>query len=179
MYKGLLLLWVFLSLQTKESEIAWSADYKLQWSNFKGAPNMNSDAAATTASGITFGYRMSETDGQITQFKADVTAHFYPDKSWYKPEEVSNHILEHEQLHFDITELHARILRQHISKLQVPNSVNKELENWHQHVLKDLGAMQNAYDAASDFSRNKEQQTHWKETVTKQLAELKAFAKQD
>ncbi len=169
----------FLTLQTTEPEMAWSPNYKLQWSDFKGQPNASSDAAATTASGITFGYRMSETDGQVESFKADVTAHFYPNKSWFKPEEVSAHILEHEQLHFDITELHARKLRRQINQLKVSNSVNKQLESNHKQILQELGAMQDAYDAACDFSRNKEQQQLWKETITKQLQELKAYTKQD
>ncbi len=157
--------------------MAWSPDYKLQWSDFQGTPNNNSDAAATTASGITFGYRLSETDGNITDFTADVTAHFYPDKSWYKPEEVSNHILEHEQLHFDITELHARKLRQQISELSISNSVGSKLDALHLQILQDLSTMQNNYDNASDFSRNKEQQKLWKDSITEQLNALNSFIK--
>ena len=157
--------------------MAWSSDYKLQWSDFQGAPNNNSDAAATTASGITFSYRLSETDGNITDFVADVTAHFYPNKSWYKPEQVSNHILEHEQLHFDITELHARKLRQQISKLSVSNSVGNKLDALHVQILQELSTMQNNYDAASDFSRNREQQKFWNDSITEQLNTLNSFAK--
>lgn len=179
MYKALLLILSFLCIQTTDPEMAWSSRYKLQWSDFKGPPNSSSDAAATTASGITFGYRMSETDGKVTNFKAEVTAHFYPDKSWYKPDEVSPHILEHEQLHFDITELHARKLRQQISKLKVSNTVNMELDNSHRQILQELGAMQNAYDAACDYSRKKEEQKLWQETIAKQLLDLKAYAEQD
>lgn len=159
--------------------MAWSPDYKLQWSDFQGQPNTSSDAAATTASGITFGYRLSETDGEITQFKADVTAHFYPEKSWFKPQEVSNHILGHEQLHFDITELHARKLRQQISKLTISKSVADKMDALHMEILKELSAMQNQYDTATDYSRNREQQQLWKNDIQEQLYVLKAFIKQD
>lgn len=177
MYKSLIYIIILFLIQNYEPELAWSPDYRLQWSDFKGSPNMQSDAAATTASGITFGYRMSETDGEVTKFKAEVTAHFYPDKSWYKANEVNLHILEHEQLHFDITELHARKLRKQISELKVSNTVNVALEGVHKAILEELGTMQNAYDAACDYSRNKEQQQLWKETISNQLEALKAFAK--
>jgi hypothetical protein len=177
MFKSLYVLILFVCVSLIEPEIAWTPDYKLQWSDFQGPPNSDSDAAATTASGITFGYRMSETDGQITQFTADVTAHFYPEKSWYKPDEVSNHILEHEQLHFDITELHTRKLRQQISELQVSNSVNIALDSLHKNILLELKIMQNTYDAACDYSRNKEEQDVWQQKISSQLQDLNAFIK--
>ena len=51
------------------------------------------------------------------------------------------------------------------------------LEGVHKAILEELGTMQNAYDAACDYSRNKEQQQLWKETISNQLEALKAFAK--
>lgn len=175
MYKVFCVLLIILLLPNIEPEIPWASNFKLQWSNFKGDPNMKSEAAATTASGISFGYRVSETDGEVTKFTAQVIAHFYPNKSWYKPAEVTKHILEHEQLHFDITELYARKLRQKISVLNVSNSVNEKLDQLHQKILEELNAKQNEYDAACDYSRNKEIQQLWKQEISKQLAELNAF----
>ena len=168
-------LFCLLFVQTSFNERAWSESYKLSWSDFVGSPNQNSDAAATTASGITFGYNAQETNGQIVSFKASVTAHFYPDKSWVKPELATDHILGHEQLHFDITELHARKLRQLISTLEVSNTVAQQLDNLHLNVNKALSDTQRQYDTDSDFSRNKEGQARWQKFVKEELKKLKAY----
>lgn len=170
----------FLFLATiNDVAIAWRDDIKLTWKQFKGQPNTNIDAVALTASGITFEFSVRETNIKIVSFSTKVFAHFYPDKSWYIVEKGNDHILEHEQLHFDITELYARKFRKQIAQLKVSNNIKNQLRTLHQNINKELAVTQNRYDTETDNSVNKVQQDHWKLYVQQELNQLEAYKSQD
>ena len=136
---------------------------------------MSDGAVAITASGITFGYSIRQTEkNEVVSFTSEVDAHYYPEQSWYKAEQADNHILGHEQLHFDITELFARKFRYRISQLKVSNNVKGQLKKIHKDIITELSKMQNKYDNETDYSRNFESQATWE---TFMIAELKKFIK--
>src|SRR6266567_3162991 len=90
--------------QTKNEElIDWSATNRLTWNDYKGRPDSESGAAATTTSylGIEYNFKNNTVTYKIV-------CRFSKNKSWglYK----TDHILGHEQGHFDITEIFARKL---------------------------------------------------------------------
>lgn len=157
-----------------EPVLSWKESHKLTWSDFKGTPNLRDSAVAVTASGISFGYSIKQTNNEVTNFSTQVHAHFYPEQSWYKPDRADIHVLNHEQLHFDITELHARKLRYEISKLKITNHVKSELKTLQKNINIELKKLQDKYDLETNFSRNKEAQAQWKAYITQ---ELKRFSK--
>ncbi len=174
MVKLLLVLCPFLLIQQDEPVISWSESYTLSWSDFKAKPNNSIEAVALTASGITFGMSISKTDNEVVSFKANIQAHFYPEKSWYKSDRADANILAHEQLHFNITELFVRKFRQRIEHLKVSNSVRDKLKTIHKTINKELSQMQDEYDTETNHSRNIEMQAKWKNLVSE---ELKMFYK--
>lgn len=160
---------------SEEVTISWSDSKKLNWSDFKGKIDQNTDAVAVTASGITFSFSVSQSKGEYVDFNAEAQAHFYPEKSWYVAEKGDDDILAHEQLHFDITELHVRQLRYNISKIQVSKKVKFDLRGVHEQANKNLAKMQNDYDTQTDNSINKEQQANWSKFVKTELDKYKGF----
>ncbi len=156
-------------------ELSWTENYKLTWEDFKGKPNQETDAVAITASGLTFSYSINKTPQKVHSFKTLVKAHFYPEHSWCKKEMVDDHILKHEQLHFDITELHARKFRKRITTLKPTLDLNEKLNDLHQEINKELAAFQDTYDTQTDNSINKEAQLNWQKEVAKQLKALEKF----
>ncbi len=180
MIRMILLISCFLFVQKDESILTWNTSYKLSWSDFKAKPHGETDAVALTASGITFEFSIRQTDdNRILSFKTDVSAHFYTENSWYKPELADHHVLGHEQLHFDITELHARKFRQSISQLKTNQNIKRELQQLNKNNNKALTAMQNAYDEQTDYSRTKETQAKWKLYITQELEKLSEFKQVD
>ncbi|MDO5981113.1 DUF922 domain-containing protein [Flavivirga spongiicola] len=159
--------------------MSWNESYKLSWSDFKDAPNKHVSAVAVTASGITFGFSVSTTDDQVVGFTSEVHAHFYPEKSWYKKEQADSHVLDHEQLHFDITELHARKFRQRIDQVKISNSVRDQLKSIHNTINKELSQLQNRYDSETNYSRNVDAQTKWKIYITNELKKLAKYKSVD
>ncbi|MFS4482858.1 DUF922 domain-containing protein [Hyunsoonleella sp. 2307UL5-6] len=166
---------VFFFKYDKEPTIPWSANYKLTWDDFKAKPSNNSSAVATTASGITFGFSVKQSDTRVISFTTEVYAFFYPQQSWYKQEHANKHILEHEQVHFDITELYARKFRKRISLLKTTRDVAKRLRITHKTINKELANFQNKYDTETDFSRNINKQLEWQALIKIELKKLDDF----
>ncbi len=176
MIKYVLIVASFLLLQNDVmEELPWSKDYKLTWSDFKGKPIAGNDAVAVTASGITFSYSIQRENKIIKGFKTIVKAFFYPEHSWCKLDKVDTHVLGHEQLHFDITELHARLFRQRISKIQPHSTLPQTLQTLHATIDAELAAMQKKYDTESEYSINHEGQKKWKDSIAKRLLVLSKF----
>ncbi|MCB0381793.1 MAG: hypothetical protein KDD05_00375 [Psychroserpens sp.] len=170
----LFLLFVF-HLPTDGETISWKENNKLTWSDFKGQIEVDSDAAAVTASGITFSYSIRKTDNRITGFEAVAQAHFYPENSWFIKDRCNDHILAHEQLHFDITELHVRIFRYRLTKLKVSQTIKEQLSLLHREINDQLSVMQHQYDTQSQNSINKEAQLKWNAYVAVNLKKFEAY----
>lgn len=172
------LLYIFLFLicfQPKEESILWDESNRLEWSDFRGNPDVNSVAAAITASGIIFDFSARTTSTRIVGFTATVEAHFYPNQSWYHKNHVNNIVLAHEQLHFDITELHARKLRKQIDEAHFSLNIKNEISKLHSNINKELKEFQKKYDSESDFSRSVETQKAWQVFVEQELVKLTKY----
>ncbi len=177
--KGVLLVVLFTNClvfpQRNDHSMTWTESLKLTWDNFKDQPDPNSDVVAITASGLTFQYTIQKENDEIIGFTTEVKTSFYPEKSWVKPESTNPHILSHEQLHFDITALHARKFKQQLSKLKVSKNLVEILDSIHYQIQADLKMMQNLYDTETDFSRNIKVQAHWEQRVQEELLKLSGF----
>ncbi|MFP4845589.1 DUF922 domain-containing protein [Winogradskyella sp. PE311] len=158
--------------------MTWSETRKLTWADFKASPNKNSDAAALTASGITFGYSLKTSGKRVVDFTTSVEAHFYPNKSWYFKNRSDTYILAHEQLHFDITELYARKFRQQLERLVVNQNVKDQLGRLHAAINEAVDETQKRYDAQSNHSINVEMQKQWRSFITEELKKLDNFKSQ-
>jgi hypothetical protein len=176
MYRFLILtLFTCLSYQVDEVTITWSEDLKLQWSDFKGEPKSVGDAVAITASGISFQFSTTKSSSGLVDYSFSITAHFYPDKSWHVNGLLSDKILDHERLHFDITELYARKFRQRVSNTTFTNAINSEMEHINNAINVELAAMQKKYDAETNHSQNTEKQIAWQNFIVVELNKLSNY----
>lgn len=162
-----------LSFQPAQDDetISWKANERLSWEDFKGGIPQNARAAATTASGITYRFSTSGTlDYMEVDFKVDT--HFYPNKSWYQPELCDEVILSHEQLHFDISELYARKLKERLKKANYNRkNIKAKVRAIYRKINEELNDFQNQYDSETNFSRDHEQQLNWNKKIRSILNE--------
>ncbi|RYF99332.1 MAG: DUF922 domain-containing protein, partial [Chitinophagaceae bacterium] len=149
--------------------IEWSAARKLSWADFQSKVPVNAANAALTNTAINVEFGFSN-KGMTYSIKC----RFDKSKSWVR---IKNDlVLGHEQGHFDIAELHARILNKALKAYKynsrtVSNDVNKIYER----IMKDHHAYQAKYDEATDFSRKVEQQVEWLEKIGQELKDLEAY----
>lgn len=157
--------------------IPWSPGRRLSWSDFLGAPDLASDASATTAYVIAYD---STCEGPAFTFQVSNT--FLPDRSWVKPALLMRSTegrltLQHEQLHFDIGEVHTRELRRALGQLSNPcDRSEDERHDLVNRVLHDDEQMQRRYDFETEFGVNLGRQREWDGSVARQLDALKRYA---
>jgi len=93
-------------------EFSWSADRPLTWDDFAGAVDERSapEDVAVTAASLSWAYEyefersLDACIYRITDIRADAV--FHPSNSWVKPGHRTADVLEHEQGHFDIAQIH-------------------------------------------------------------------------
>ena len=87
------------------THLCWSDSLLLEWKNFKAPENSTLNIAAVSEIVLPYTLR---SDGEV-DFTLLIQTCFVPEKSWYKHNANTKVLLLHEQLHFDIAELHRRI----------------------------------------------------------------------
>ncbi len=158
--------------------IAWSASRPLVWTDFRGTPPTGGSVGALTAYSLFYGLRCTR---DVFQFQ--VTTAFLPRDSWVKPSVVANaaesrRTLEHEQTHFDISELYARRLRKFFSDRFRP--CDQPLDHWRgiaQQYTRDEAEAQGRYDGETRHGLVADRQQVWNKDVAAQLAELANFSR--
>lgn len=163
-------------IQRNDKALAWSPYVPLEWSDFQGPPRINGDVVAVTASGLSFGYSTKKYADCRVEYDFEVTAHFYPERSYYLKDLVTDVTLKHERLHFDITELHARKFRARVRATRFTQNIDAEMEKIHQEINNELRDMQRKYDEETDHSRVIERQIVWNKMIADALEETKHLA---
>lgn len=166
----IIFLLALLSISNVQSQevVSWEPDFRFSWNDFKGAAPINSRAAATTASGITYRFSTYYENNEL-QIDYKVFAYFYPIKSWYKPALCNDITLLHEQLHFDITELYARKLRKKLAEEKFTKNVKEEIRKIYKATIRQLNDFQNKYDSETNYSRNLPVQERWVKEIEEAL----------
>lgn len=163
--------------QDYDSTIIWDSNYRLQWKDFKSSKKTTSSerAAAVTASGISFGFSAKQTKTRLLSYDYHVISHFYPEKSWYFKGKENDVILEHERLHFDITELFARKLRKRIENTTFTLNIKNEMNTLNRQINEELKEFQEQYDFETQHSIRLEAQKKWEKDVALQLMRLNYY----
>lgn len=163
----------FTSRTKNDDVIQWKSTYRLNWSDFKAPPPANAANAALTSSGIMMKFG---TDGESLHY--EISCNFVKNNSWGRIR--NEHILAHEQGHFDIAEIFARKLNKELKAYRFNSrSVSKDVNNIYKNVMDQLLQMQNLYDEQTDFSRNFGQQKEWLEKIDNYLTALNDYAGYD
>lgn len=167
-----------------ENEIlSWSENYSLKWSDFKAEhnPATYEDSQSVIKYGFTWVVDSEKIDGDVLFFikNIQISVEFCPLLSSVRFSEANDHLLKHEQGHFDLAEL---VRRENISSLQMKfegkrfPTRGKNEEQRKQFAKEDSGKMISAevekmqnmldkriqeYDAATDYGNNLEKQAEY------------------
>lgn len=170
---------VFLSAtgQQNPDKIFWKEN-ALTWGDFQAEPDKNSTFQANTSAGLSYSWGIRNENGVVT-LKYEVLSYFNPNGSWVVPESRgSEYLLSHEQLHFDITELHARKLRKKLAEINVEKlgeDPRKELNKLYEIIEKERDAMQLKYDKETNHSLNREAEARWQNFVKREIKKYENY----
>ena len=160
-----------LAQPTEANEVFWDADQSLNWEDFKGTPEVTSNFSAVSATYIETTHGCSENGS----FAYQVRAAFVKDQSWTR-DVHSQDLLEHEQLHFDLTEYFARKMRHELGELVSP--CDKPLEKIKIKIDSLYAQMEHAhqlYDIYTQHGLDHQQQGEWEDYIAKKLKKLNKY----
>lgn len=172
--------------------IEWDRARPLAWDDFRGKVRAGAEdeqvAESMTSLSWSFRYEIEWIADDCVYTVLDIasTAEFHPDGSWVRPDKDTPDILEHEQIHFDITQIHRERFASTVSDLigrsrDCPNgnrrsatrNVERELreligqryeEIWQAHLTE-----QAAYDTETRHGINRARQSDWTTSVRNRL----------
>lgn len=153
-----------------EQYIEWSSAKRLTWDDYLAQPPTISDAAAITSTALGVEYHLK--NNTLTY---SITCRFSKNNSWGRHK--TDYILQHEQGHFDITELFARKLAKQLREYKFnPRKYQEDVSNIYKTLMDEKEEYQNKYDKETDFSRNKPQQEEWLLKIRDELGDLDEYA---
>jgi len=161
--------------QEKQEKIRWQQDRPLTWKDFKALPDDSNSYSANTNSGISYTWSYSTSSGTPI-LEHEVFSNFYPQLSWVKEIENEQYLLAHEQLHFDISELHARKLRKALEQYEIGRNIRQDLKRIYQKIEAERTAMQNKFDKETSHSEFREAEMKWRKFIQQELKKLQQYS---
>jgi Bacterial protein of unknown function (DUF922) len=149
--------------------LAWSPQ-RLTWSDFQGAPPAEGSEGAKTSYALYSAWRC-----RGTRFEFRVIAGFRPRQSWVKAVVLQDTaqrgaVLSHEQTHFDLAEVHARMMRGTFGALTSPcRKTDQELSALAERLVQAEKAEQRRYDAETNHGLRAAEQAAWNASVARRL----------
>lgn len=145
----------------------WNTNTKLCWADFQQPVDLKINKQALTTCDLKV-----SVDYDGTNFNPIIQALFIPNLSWSKSSD-SEALLAHEQLHFDITELHARKLRLLFSKLKNPQNLkNEDFQKIINNAFQDWQQMEEDYDRSTNHGLIVVNQKIWETTIAKAIEQF-------
>ena len=143
----------------------WMSGTILGQDDFQGRPPEKSTFGAGVQT--SFYYSVTYYNGRIV-LKTQTC--LYKRASWLLMIPPSNRLLQHEQLHFDIAELHRRLFVQAIlSTTMTRFNYQRKIRRSYRLYQDTLTAFQNAYDGQTEHGADIERQLQWQEDVSQKL----------
>lgn len=150
--------------KVSSTSLKWDT-LKLTWDDFQMLPPAdNSAMSANTTSGI-----QCKTSLKNHEVEIICGAYFERLKSWTKLHDSV--LLRHEQLHFDISELHARYIKKELKTSIRLKGDDKKIKQILQSNIQALEQYQKLYDEETNHGLDIENQTIWEQKIEKLLLE--------
>lgn len=150
--------------------LLWQSERVLNWSDYKGIPDGESHYSALTHAEIRYKVSM-----QRSLAKFDFATFFFKKTSWTKHTQDPL-LLKHEQIHFDIAELHKRQFIQLLYNRQFSyNGFEKEVKKLGDSVNMARHRMDDAFDADVSNMRDNMKINRWHKQIGEALNRLQTY----
>ena len=175
------------------AELRWEKSRPLTWDDFQGIPDLRALSLGAAAIKADVKHQ-SVYDWKIIQgschywfTKVEGIAYMSKIESWVRPDQKNFLVLQHEQIHFDIVEIHAKKFNQRVenellnrvflcpggsdswSESKIKIAVYAKVTAILNQIKKEIPLMQKAYDEQTIHGMNREEQKAWEYMVRDML----------
>ena len=106
-----------------------------------------------------------------------MVGYFSSKESWVCSDQKTEDILKHEQGHFDLTEIYARMFRKQVMAATFTfKNLKDKYNKIHTEIISGWNKEQNLYDKETDHGIDSTKQHQWLKDIAKRLDELKAYS---
>lgn len=166
------LFFINFSFVQDDDKVTWNKSNKLTWDNFHGAIPFGNPRDAVSSCSV-----YAKIDIDSNYYIINKHTYFRQSKSWAKNNHHNDYLLNHEQRHFDITEIHSRIFVKKFENKKIKTSA--EAHNYFDELTIEVGdelsEMHEEYDKEANHSRNKPMQKKWDIKIDSMLTSLDKY----
>lgn len=165
-----------INAQQNTDILYWTKDYRLMVSDFKGEPNISDTTSYNISSKDSthkYGVISKSIEVKLTSANGKTTFKIYAgmqkNMSWIKSK-TDTVTLKHEQGHFDICEIYARLLRKQIKNAKSVTEARQLYNN----ISEQENEEQDKYDRENKFNEGGITKV-WSEKISLLLKELESY----
>ncbi|ANH80465.1 hypothetical protein A8C56_05185 [Niabella ginsenosidivorans] len=196
--RGIILAGLLLAAQISNAQagnaapaIEWSATRVLKITDFKVVragqyiPKQLGVNQAVTRTGFLYTLTHINSGKEKGRNFIKIQALMYPGNSYIKAPVLNAgvsavaYLLNHEQKHFDISEIFAREASRFLQTHHFSRNYASEITNEMQRLSKEAAALQKLYDKETNNGRNEPKQREWNRAIAKRLSRLSAYSQKD
>lgn len=154
----------------QENQIPWNEERKLTWDDFVSLEKGRNRFSAESSCGLSY-----KTEQIGSMVYVHVHAYFLPKESWVLSEKMTEALLAHEQLHFDIAELFARKMKMTFAEYELPvktfidKKADQRMEKAYHQIFKEMMEMQHLYDEETGHGTDVKAQEEWVSQIKNKL----------
>lgn len=169
----ILLFTPLLSLAQDKNIFNW-ADGKLKWDDYNGKSGSNETNSISSYMDFSCKFDM-QSSGKVIDM--EVNAFFDKSLSYAGDSIKSPELLEREQLHFDIIEKHARLLRKELQDQKWEHkSYVRDIEHIYKQFSNNCKTEQKQCDREIKKGKDELKYKEWKERIAKELKKLDKYS---
>ncbi len=139
--------------------------------------------AALTRTGITYYLTTEKVNGKPVGIRITVQATVHKEHTFIKERvldytpSVKHRLLQHEQRHFDISEIFARLAARKLQILKLTQNYQKEIAHFVNEKFKAAEAYHHLYDSDTQNGEDFAAQDEWDDKIAARLMELDRYKK--
>lgn len=156
---------------SNDSLVLWQPNRKLKWDDYKGIPDTNSSYMALTYTTV----EITPRNYNESTVEYSISCSFESNLSWSK-NKLSNELLKHEQIHFDIAELTIRKMRKKFINYRFLNleDAGEKILKFADEAREERRKLNFDYDEKTNHGINITEQKKWQSYIA---FELKKYSK--
>lgn len=178
----LIIIFMFISINIfsqkidlNDSLIYWNENYYLKWSNYKifssDSTNFQGESAVSCLNfTVDFDFENDSISFKINNY-------FNRNKSWVLKNSLTDDLLQHEQLHFNIDQLYVRKMRKKVIELRISKAEEAKYYQVINELIQERNIVQKEFDDETAHSLVTKNQKKWELKICKELVDLKKYAK--
>ncbi|MFN8347158.1 MAG: hypothetical protein U0X91_19305 [Spirosomataceae bacterium] len=157
------------TLVTEGDTVYYHSNRPLNWKDFLGAPTVLSRWAAQVFTSFGFEARTNVTN-RVLELRVRTKVWIDKTISWVRADSKNDYVLDHEQLHFDITRLTAERFKRHLKTMDFSvEDYSSEIQYQYIEFYRLHSQLQMQYDDETSHGVNRPAQDRWVKKVRDEL----------